>query len=151
MSNGAVFSPSNQRVVFNGVSMVGRAAGTGFSWSYNVTNQVQVIAGMDGDSYIVMSEDFTATGTLNLLPTSVENTILTNAFQALRASPNGLLFSLTVSQGPLGTGTSYSGFCVPAGIPPMDFADGATTNVWTLLMTRFEGKTVGLPPAPLAP
>ncbi len=131
--------------------MLGRAAGTGFTWSYSTPAQIQVVAGMDGDAYIVSTKNFSATGTLNLLPTSIENTILMNALVAYRVSPNGLLFRLTVSQGPLGIGSNYTGFCIPAGVPTMDFNDGPATNAWTLLMTNFQGKTVGLPAAPLAP
>lgn len=146
MAQGAVYTPTNQFLTFNGVPMIfSRAEGTYFTMTWVKPEKVSMTVGVDAIGFYNVSRNQAAFLDLVVLVNGVENDILDAAHKAFLAAPNGLRYPLLVTQGL----TEYAGLGVVTGPPPVTMSDGAMTNSWRIASLEMVGKTGSKPGAPL--
>lgn len=146
MAQGAVYTPLNQFITFNGVPLIfSRAEGTYGTMTWVKPEQVTMVVGVDGVGMYNVSRNRAAFIDVVFLANGVENDILDAAHKAFLAAPNGLRYPLLVTQGL----TEYAGLCVVTGPPPVTMSDSAQTNSWRLASLEMVGKTGSKLGAPL--
>jgi hypothetical protein len=146
MAQGAVYTPNNQFLTFNGVPMIfSRAEGTYLTMTWVKPEQITMVVGVDSLGFYNVSKNRAAYIDLVVLVNGIENDILSAAHQAFLAAPNGLRYPLLVTQGL----TEYAGLGVVTGPPPVTMSDSAMTNTWRIASLEMVGKTGSKVGAPL--
>jgi hypothetical protein len=146
MAQGAVYTPTNQLVTFNGVPLIfSRAEGTYSTLTWVKPEKVAMVVGVDGAGYYNVSKNNAAFIDVVVLVNGIENDVLDAAYKAFIAAPNGLLFPVSVVQGL----TLYVGLGVCVGPPPVTMSDSTMTNSWRIASLSMVGKTGSKVGAPL--